>query len=169
MPVPLSLTTIADEPLDLVEVKPETLHHFWPFIDKGLKSVIRKVQPDWIEGDIYAALRGAQANAVIAVRGGHYLGFSVYYKQPRPFSLKPELFIWATYTIPLKERRPNDNVPAAFQAVWRYLERIAIYGYGTRSLAWISTRKGFERQYGWRPRFMMFSVEVDTDGPARPE
>jgi hypothetical protein len=80
-------------PVALAEIKPETLFQHWPFIKGGLEAVCKKVQPDWIPETIYSAISTGHANCVLAQRGGKDIGFVVYYKQPRPFSLKPELFI----------------------------------------------------------------------------
>lgn len=150
-------------PVALTEVKPETLHQDWPFIKKGLTAVLAKVTPDWRDEDIYTALATGASNCVMARRGGRDIGFVVYYKLARPFSKKPDLFIWAAYTIPFKERLPSDNVPDLVATVWRYLCLVAKSNFGTSVIVFITTAKraeAFKRKYRWLPRYVTFMVEI---------
>jgi len=154
---------LAPWPVLLSETKPETLHQDWQFIEQGLTAVIKRVKPDWIAADIYAALATGAANCVMARRAGKDLGFVVYYRQQRPFSKKPELFIWAAYTVPFKQRSQTDNVPDLVATVWRYLVIVAKSNFGTSVIAWITTAKraeSFRRKYRWLPRYVTFQVEV---------
>lgn len=152
-----------NEPVQLSEITRETLHRHWPFIETGLKEIIRKVSPDWIVPDVYAALSTGHTNCVLAQRGGKDIGFVVYYRQPRPFSMKPDLFIWAAYSIPFKHRSTADNVPEVVELVWRYLANTAKSNFGTSVIAWITTpsrARAFKKKYGWSPSFVTFHTEV---------
>lgn len=150
-------------PVAFTEVRPETLHQYWPFIKKGLEAVARKVKPDWLPENIFSALFTGHTNCVMAQRGGKDIGFVVYYKLLRPFSQKADLFIWAAYTIPFKERTQADNVPDLVATVWRYLAGVAKSNFGTNVIVWITTAKrseAFRRKYRWIPRYVTFQVEV---------
>ena len=152
-----------NEPVQLSEIRPETLHTHWPFIRSGLDSIVQKVHPDWIPENVFSALATGHANCVLAQRGGKDIGFVVYYRQPRPFSMKPDLFIWAAYSIPFKQRSPADNVPDVIATVWRYLANTAKSNFGTSVIAWITTpsrARAFKKKYGWSPSFVTFHTEV---------
>lgn len=150
-------------PLSLIEVKPETLHQHWPFIRRGLDLIVRRIRPDWIAENIFAALQAGQTNCVISARGQRPIGFVVYYRQVRPFSGKAELFIWAAWDLPIRESRPDDDLPEMVALVWRYLEQVAISNYKTDEITWgtsASRAKAFEAKYGWKPRFVTFQIKA---------
>jgi hypothetical protein len=152
----MGIGTAPDAPLTLFELKPERLHELWPFIQRGLIAVEKKVKPDWRPEDVYAALRAGQASCVIVEQGSARLGFLVYYRQIRPFSGKPELFVWAAWDIGLR--------PDVISAVWRYINNVAISNYGTDVITWgTSARRArsFERKYGWKPAFVTFHIKAE--------
>ncbi len=162
-----ALTTTSLEtapwPVSLVEVKPETLHQHWPFIERGLLHVVRRVKPDWIPNDIYSALFTGATSCVVASRNGRNLGFVVYYRDVRFFSKTPQLFIWAAYDLPFRERTNLDNLPDVVSTVWRYLTVVAKGNFGTSVISWITTAsraEAFRRKYRWLPRYATFQVDV---------
>ena len=148
------------EPVELAELKLESLHAHWPFVRRGLDAIHQRLKPDWIPENVFAALVAGHSSCVVVSRGARPIGFVVYYKQPRPFSFKPELFVWAAWALPLRERLQSDNLPEAIAIVWRYLVNVAKGNYGTNVISWISPRGGFERKYGWKPHFKTFQIEV---------
>jgi hypothetical protein len=169
-----STTAIDDapHPLFMLEVTRETLHRHWPFIREGLEAIIARLSlngkkperiPDWIPPDVYDKLANDASRCVLAMRGEKYLGFAIYYKDLRPFSRKPDLFIWAGYAIPFKQRSQTDNVPEAFAAVWRYLVVVAKTTFGTRVIRLMTTperAKAFRRKIGCSLDFVSCSVDV---------
>lgn len=158
-----SLTDSIALPIILTEITPLNLFEHWPFIKRGLKTIIRRVKPDWRSENVFSALTTGHTNCVLAQRAGKSLGFVVYYKQPRPFSLKPDLFIWGAYDLPLRERTQADNVPEAVATVWRYLGIAAKTNFGTSVIVFNTTpgrAKAFEQKYGWSPTFVSVHVNV---------
>jgi hypothetical protein len=145
----------------IVEVTPALLHGFWPFIHRGLIDIWRKVHPDWLPENIFSSLTLGQANCCVGMLGQVPVAYVVYYKQLRPFSHAPELFIWAAWNIPPRERGEDDNMSAVVAKMWEYLSNVAKGTYGTNKIAWITTRdKGFYRRFGVKPAFFIYQVEV---------
>jgi hypothetical protein len=150
------------EPLQLIEVKPETLHAHWPFIKTGLEDICRRIACDWIPNDVYSALRMAACNCVVVQRS-RPLGFGVYYRENRVFSGKCHLFVWAAWNLPPKERTAADNVPEGVAAGWRYLQVVAKTTFGTNVIRFITTPRraaAFRRKYGFLSAFTTVDVEV---------
>lgn len=150
-------------PLTLFELKPDQLHQWWPLLKRGLDEIKRKIGPDYIPEDIYAALRNGQTSCVIAQRSSRPLGFVVYYKQLRPFSARPELFIWAAWDLPYQLRQEGDDVDEMVARMWEYLTLVAKNAYGTDQIAWMTKPRrasAFARKFGWQPTFTLFQVTV---------
>jgi hypothetical protein len=149
--------------IELIELTPLTFGEYQEFVEEGLSTVVRKVRPDWGVPNIVSAVYAGNTNCVLVRRNGKNIGFVVYYKQPRPFSLKPDLFIWAAYAIPLKHRSRADNVPEVVDVVWRYLAENAKTKFGTNVIRWMTSArraKSFAKKYGWKPDFVSFGVSV---------
>lgn len=150
-------------PAELIELQQADLHTLWPFLERGLIDVHRKLKTGWLPEDIYAALRSQQVNCVLARRAGHYLGFLIYNKQIRAFNFIPELFVWCAWSRPLREQSANDEIPLVVQEVWQYLINVAKTQYGTNEISW-NTRPGrakaFARKFGWQPSWVTMTAKV---------
>ena len=138
-------------------IKPAELHQHWDFIERGLEAIRRKVKPDWLAGDVYGALRADAAVACIVSRGVRLLGFLIWHRQERPWSHKLDVFVWATWALPLRERLPGDDIA---EAIWRGREYL--YGVkraiGAEKVIAISSRRGFVKRYGFKELF--FTLEI---------
>jgi hypothetical protein len=153
-------------PLILFEVTPERLQDLWPFLRRGLDSVHKRMHPDWLPESVFTALAMGGASCVIAQRRNRLLGFQVYYRQLKPWSKKPELFIWAAWDLPIKEWQEGDDIPEMVAAMWRYVNNIAISNYGTDVITWGTTvgrARAYEKKYGWKPKYVTFYIKA-TNG-----
>lgn len=161
-------------PLNLFDLKPEHLHAFWPFIRMGLEDIKRKMGPDYIPEDVYTSIRNGHVTCTMIRRGGRDLGFVIYYRQVRPFSARPELFVWVAWNRPYprvrngvlistEHRLPADGMEEVVPTAWQYLINVAKTQYGTDQISWITRpkrAKAFARKYGWEPAFSMYQVTV---------
>lgn len=150
--------------LELFELKQEDLQRYWPFLRRGLDDIKRKIRPNWLPEDIFTVLRAGQVSCVIGRRGTRLLGFQVYSKQQRPFSYEPELFIWAAWNLPLRERQGDDDMRELVLAMWRHVGNVATSNYGTDNIAWMTRygrAKAFKEKYGWRPAYAAFQVKAN--------
>lgn len=149
--------------MELFEVKPEELHHYWPFLSRGMQDVKRDMKPNWIPEDLYAAIKGTQVNCVMARRGERLLGFLIYSKQQRIFNYDPELFVWCAWNIPIKEWLADDNMSEVVANVWKYIANVAKTSYGTNEITWVTRprrAKAFWRKFGWSPTWVTLTVRV---------
>jgi len=105
--------------------------------------------------DVLGAIRGGQAECVIVSRGTKALGFVVWYRQARPWSGKLDLFVWAAWAIPLREREAGDNVSEAVLLTVQWLKEQKRL-IGANKIVFISSRKGFARRFGFKPVLMTF-------------
>lgn len=137
-------------------VKPSDLHKWWPLLNRGLGDIRRKVKPDWLEADVYGALRAEAATAVIVQRGPRLLGFMVWHKQERVWSRTLDIFVWAVWALPIRERIAADGWPEPFYRGWQYLSDLK-RAIGADKVITIS-RKGLQRKYGWRPIWLTYEV-----------
>lgn len=148
---------------ELYELKPEELHQYWAFLARGMTAIKRKLKPNWIPEDMYAALRSAAVSCVIARRNERLLGFLIYSKQIRPFNFAPELFVWVAWNLPVREWLPDDNMQSAILAVLQYIAKVAKSQYQTDQISWItrpSRAKAFARKYGWGQDWVTMTVRV---------
>ena len=152
-------------PVVIIPVKPSELHQWWPFIERGLFDICRKVHPDWIPPDVFGAIRADAAKACIVMRGIRALGFFIYHPQNRPWSGILDLFVWATWALPLRERLPADGMAEAIQRGIEYLHEIKRSLAAQRIIA-ISSRRAFTRRYGFKTLFQTLEI---TDGYGRGE
>ena len=134
-------------PVRIDPIAADHLHDVWLFVRQGLLRIILKVHPEWWPEDIYSALRGGYANLWMVYRGQRAVGFFIGYPQIRPFSAKKEWLLWAAYTIPYRDRLPDDNVPEVITLSMEFMNEEA-KRQGCESLVMLSTRRGFER-YGF--------------------
>lgn len=161
MEAPWSIQT--SNSLRTVALKPDDLARVIPFLTRGLDHIRSRIRPDWEPQHIMATLFAGTASCVLLSRGCRHLGFVVYHRQERPWSKKPELFIWAAYDLPLKERLPDDRFDEVVAAAWHYLCNTAKVVYGTDIMSWITSSrraKAFERKYGWRSSWTIFNVSI---------
>lgn len=159
---PMLLDVVAWEPtiikpLSIISIKPAELHTYWPFIQRGLLAIRRKVESDALPEDIYGAIRAEAAYVFIVSRETRWLGFAVWHKQERPWSHKLDMFVWGVWTIPLRERLPGDNVTEAFQYGRAHLHEIKRSLAANRIIG-ISSRKGLCKRYGFKE--LSFTCEI---------
>ena len=152
--IPIQLTT---EPVVITPVRPTELHSVWPFLERGLSDIVCKIEPDWIPADVYGAIRAEVATAVIVTRAERRLGFGIWHKQERPWSHKLDIFVWAVWAIPLRERIPSDNLPEVMYRGIQYLYGVKA-ALGANAVIMVSSRKGFARHYGFKQRFITYEV-----------
>jgi hypothetical protein len=131
-------------PVTITQVDPKLLHDSWPFISRGIQAIKKRVPSDFQLEDIYASIRNGSSLAYTVSRGDRQLGFFVVYIQQRPFSGKKELFLWAAWSIPLRERIEGDDVPdAVAHSLWHMREQAKAAG--CDSIVHMSSRRGFEK------------------------
>ena len=148
---------------ELHELKPEELHKFWPLLRRGVNDIKRKCKPNWVPEDIYSAIRTAQVNCVISLRGERFLGFVIYSKQLRIFNYLPELFVWLAWNLPVREWLADDDMPAAVTQVWQYIANVARTQYQTDQITWITPpgrARAFSRRFGWRAAWVTMTAKV---------
>lgn len=149
--------------IEISDLKQEEMHKLWPFIRSGLADIRRVFKPNWIEEDIYAAVRNTQVNAIYMHRGERLLGFVVFNKQYRLFSYQPEMFIWAAWILPVRDWLKEDDMPLMVPTTWNYLTNVAKTQYQTDQITWITRpgrAKAFARKWGWKPQWVTVSVQV---------
>lgn len=135
------------QPLSITLIAPQDIHRHWEFVHRGLRDIIRKLGPrnvDFIPEDQYSAVRCGTSWLYVASRDNRNLAFVNCYVQKRGFSNRPELFIWALWALPLKERRPEDNFAEVSQVMRAHLIDLAVAN-GCDSLLGLSNRKGLTR------------------------
>lgn len=134
-------------PLRIEAVAADHLHDVWLFVRQGLIRIIAKVRPGWWTEDVFSAVRGGYAGLWMTYRGQRALGFFIGYPQVQPFTAKKEWLLWAAYTIPFRDRLPDDNVGEVVTLSMEFMNEEA-KRQGCESLVMLSTRRGFER-YGF--------------------
>jgi len=150
---------------ELFELKQEDLHIYWQaIIERGAADIKRTLKPSWIVPDIYSLLRNQQVTCLLA-RGHHgrLLGFIIYNRQQRLFSYEPELFVWLAYNLPIREWKPEDDMPGTVRQVWQYLQNVARTQYQTDQITWItkpSRARAFGKRFGWQPSWVTITVRV---------
>lgn len=158
-------------PVQIQLVKPEDaaiLRNAWTFVlghdgskPTGLCRLIDKVKPDFNAFDVYAAIKQGWAQLYIVSRGAHVVGWFCGYVQKRPFSGQAEWFLWCAYTIPLRERLPDDDVPDAVRQSIAFMHELRKQAGGDR-IVMLSTRRGFER-WGFVKSFTTWYLpQIDT-------
>jgi hypothetical protein len=123
------------------------LHEHWPKLKRGLCDIIRKTpQVRWIPEDVYAALINNTAFAFLVwqLPERHYMGFFIVHGQNVGFSDKTELFCWAAWTIPLRERQNGDDVAGSVKCSVEHMMKMARDG-GHVAVTFLTARKGWAR------------------------
>ena len=145
-------------PCLITPIAPEDLQAVWPFvrgekrpIPTGLERLILKVKPDFVQEDVFSAIKSGWAKLFIVTRGGRRLGWFVNYIQRRPFSQTPELFLWCAYTIPIRERLMDDDIDDALRQSLEFMHEQKRQANADR-IVMMSTRKGFQR-FGFKESF----------------
>lgn len=152
--------------LILTEIKGEALTDHWPFIERGLRLLCHRLEPDWIPHDVYMQLRMGNANCVLFTRGDRRLAFMVYHRMVRPFSQKSDLFVWAAWNLPIREQWCTDRMEEVISAGCAYLQAMK-QAMGALKIKWITSQgraKAFQRKYKWKPAWVGFDVEDMTSG-----
>ncbi len=152
---PLSSSIVPQ--IAITPVKPAELHQVWDFLERGLEDIRRKVKPDWRSPDVFGAIRAEAATAVIVSRAHRWLGFVVWHKQIRPWSGILDVFVWAGWAIPLRERIPTDGIAEAIWRVREYLYAVK-QGIGAQKVIAVSSRRGLVKKLGFRELF--FTLEL---------
>lgn len=148
---------------DIFELRQEEFHRYWPFIKQGLDDVKRKIKPNWIAEDMYAALRAGQVNCVLGRINGRLMGYIIFGRQLRPFSFAPELFVWVYWCLPLRDWPDQEDMLQLGRDAWAWLANVAKTQYGTDQITWVTTPKraqGFERRWGYQPTWVTMTVKV---------
>lgn len=133
----------------ILQVDPQHVHSVWPFIARGIADIKKKVESDFIDADVYWYLRQNAAQAYIVSRDERRLGFFINYVQARPFSGRRELFLWAAWSIPLRERQDDDDVEGAVRKSIEFMQNQKV-ATGCDRIVHLSSRRGFQR-YGFQP------------------
>lgn len=100
----------------------------WPFLERGVRQIIHRGHAEWSTFDFYAALRHPQATGMslwIASRNQHTLGWFCGYPQQNFWNGRMEWFLWGVWTIPLRERRPDDGTREAMIECHEFIRRFA--------------------------------------------
>jgi len=135
-----------------IHVPAKQLHDHWPFVRRGLEAIRKKTKPEWLAEDIYSAIRQGNAMLLLAMCGPNPVGFTISYFTEVPFSNRKELFVWAAWTIPPRERLTGWPVQAAINDNFDTLVRLA-RAEGAFRLSCLSPRPGFggwAKQFGFR-------------------
>lgn len=145
-------------PVSILQVQPQELHQVWSWVRIGMEAVVRKARPDFILEDVYAAIRFNHAQLYMVSRGPRMLGFFVTQTMRRPFSNKLEYFNWATYTLPLRERLPDDNIPEAVALSIDFMRNQA-RTLGCDRIVTLSRRPSYA-VFGFRQTFITWEMPV---------
>lgn len=145
-------------PVSILQVQPQSLHDVWPFVETGLIAIVRKARPDWLVPDVFANIRTSQAALYMVSRGPRMLGFFVTQTMRRPFSNKLEYFEWCAYTLPLRERLPDDNIPEAVALSIDFMRQQA-RALGCDRIVTLSRRPSYA-VFGFRKTFITWEMPV---------
>ncbi|HKD45423.1 MAG TPA: hypothetical protein VKD24_07170, partial [Candidatus Angelobacter sp.] len=121
----------------------DQLHAQWPRIRRGAEDILKKMGPHshWIPEDLYAALRYPEASHAVlfmASRNEKLLAWMCCELQRDRYGLM-ECFVWNGWDIPLRERRPQDDVPGARDQLTEYV-RVWARSQGCYRIACLSPR-----------------------------
>jgi len=112
--------------LVITQLTPELLHDKWPYLRRGALDILRKVgeHTNWTPEDLYAALRYPEASHTIlwmVTRNGKDVGWSCGNIERDRYG-KLEFFVWDGWTIPPRERDPEDDVDGAREQLFDYIK-----------------------------------------------
>ena len=121
---PVSVKNLTIEPL-----RPDTLHANWPFLKRGAVDIWKRVKAhsNWTTNDLYAALRYPEASHTvgwIVTRNLKALGWCCGEIQRDRYG-GLEFFLWCAWTIPPRERAPEDDVPGAREQMVEFVRGFA--------------------------------------------
>jgi hypothetical protein len=146
------------------------LHDHWPTLKRGLDAIIRKTpNVRWIAEDVYAALANQTAFAfqVWQLPARRYMGFFIVHPQNVGFSDKTELFCWAAWTIPLREREPGDDVEGSVRCSIEHMVKMTRDG-GHVALTFLTARKAWRRGKRRLPyfseAFTAYRININSGG-----
>jgi hypothetical protein len=118
----------------MYKIDPQDLHHVWPEVRKGLTQVRAKCVSDWIEEDIYAALR--QGSALLYIDLPAFVVVNVI----PSYSGKKELFVWAAYGEGID---PGSEYNPEVDSIAEGLECQHVTFFSSRR-GWAKNRLGYE-------------------------
>ncbi len=151
--------------LRITPVNPDRLHDVWEFIERGLEDIRRKIDVQWRSPDVYGALRSNSATALIVARGTRQLGHFIWHKRPRDWNPGIiDVFVWTTWTIPLRERLPSDNMLEVEYRTKQYLSGIK-HDIGAAKIIGVSSYergRALVRKFGYRPLALTYEY-VDEE------
>lgn len=142
-------------------LRPEHLHDNWPFILRGALDILQKVHrhTHWQVEDLYAALRYPEASHMqlwMVTRNAKALGWACgQLEKDRYGGL--EFFLWTAWSIPLRERTPEDDVPGARDQLIEYI-RLWAKGQGCNRLTCLSSRH--LEKLGWTKGHTSFYIPL---------
>jgi hypothetical protein len=145
-------------------VPPGKLHEYWPFLRRGLETIIKKTKHiRWIPEDVYASLSNSAAVAFLVRQDGkRVLGFFIVHPQNIGFSDRTELFLWAGWTLPLREREPGDDVEGGLSFATDYMIKLA-HDAGHVAVSYLTARRGFRIKplHYFKEAFTAYRVDIN--------
>jgi hypothetical protein len=130
--------------LTIEPITAEKLHDLWPWLKTGAEKILQRINPHstWVPEDLYASLRYPNASRIVAwmvTRNQKALGWACGGIESDRYG-KLEFFLWDAWTIPLRERAPEDDVEGARDQLIDYMKLWAKAN-GCWRLATMSARK----------------------------
>lgn len=132
--------------MDFILVAPEALRANWPTIKTSLEAVRTKAEAeDWIDEDVYHAIKSGQSACHIAVNEHGYAGLLVTQLIQAEFSREPVFHVWIAHS--LGEASAIDE---GIDLIYR-MARVA----GAKKITFGSPR------LGWQKRFKLLSATYE--------
>jgi hypothetical protein len=110
------------------QLSTDQLHENWAFLKRGAEEILAKIKPQestsWIPEDLYAALRYPESSHTVlwmVSRNQRALGWACGELQRDRYG-KVEFFLWDAWSIPLRERLPEDDVDGARDQLVDYIK-----------------------------------------------
>lgn len=147
--------------LVITQLAPEALHEYWPYLKRGAEDILRKVgkHTDWIVEDLYAALRYPEASHTVlwlVSRNAKQVGWAAGNLERTKYG-QLEFFVWDGWTIPLREREPEDDVDGARIQLFDFIKAWA-KNQGCKRLTCLSPRP--LEKIGWEKGCTSFSMPL---------
>lgn len=83
--------------MEVLIVKPDDLRFHWPTISKSLSEVAKATSPDWIQEDVYHAIKSGNAIAHMVYHMGEYKALFILTGETEEFSGKHSVHIWIAH------------------------------------------------------------------------
>lgn len=150
-------------------VTPEHLQQWWlRFVRRGIETIMRKTQPDWIPEDVYTKVACGQAAIYILHYDTLPVGFIVAMIQPRMYGAKKDLVVWCGWSLPLGELQQMGICPReAVELEDRLMEHAHTVAAGAKceSVLIYSRRPGMKRRvvkWGYTVGLVRYDLKVGT-------